>query len=73
MRNNHYPGYLDHQRVHEGVVSRLNDAESQLKRTDPALPLSVALFLKDWLKHHISQEDRLIVEHLESRKGVPAP
>lgn len=73
MRNNLYPGYLDHKRIHEDVVSRLNDAESQLKRFDPALPLSVANFLKDWLKHHISQEDRLIVEHLESLKGVPAP
>ena len=73
MRNNLYPGYLDHKRIHDDVVSRLNDAESQLKRSDPALPLSVANFLKDWLKHHISQEDRLIVAHLESRKGNPAP
>jgi hemerythrin len=73
MRNNLYPGYLDHKRVHEGVITRLNDAESQLKRSDPALPLSVANFLKDWLQHHISQEDRLIVAHLESRKGNPAP
>jgi hemerythrin len=73
MRNNAYPGYLEHKQIHEDLLSRLADVESQLKRADESLPLAVAVFIKEWLKHYLSHEDRRIMEHLESLKSPPLP
>jgi hemerythrin len=67
MQKNFYPGYLDHKQIHDGLVLKLVDVETRLKEADESLPLSVAIFLKDWLSHHISQEDRRIVEHIDNR------
>jgi hemerythrin len=71
MRNNLYPGYLDHKKIHDDLVSKLADVETKIKNSDDALPLSVAIFLKDWLKHYISEEDSKITKHLENQKTSP--
>jgi len=73
MRNNSYPDYLEHKKIHDHLVSKLADVETQAKNDDDALPLSVAIFLKDWMKHYVSEEDLKMAQHLESRKTIPHP
>lgn len=67
MQKNFYPGYQDHKKIHDDLVLDLVNVETQHKEGAGSLPLSVARFLKDWLAHHISQEDRRIAEHIQSR------
>jgi hemerythrin len=69
MQKNFYPGYADHKQIHDGLVLKLVEVETRLRAGDDSLPLSVALFLKDWLSHHVSMEDRRIVEHVGHRSS----
>jgi hemerythrin-like metal-binding protein len=69
MRQSAYPGYLEHQRLHNELAQQVLDLEAKHKAGSMTLSLSVMNFLKDWLAHHISKEDMRLAAHLRGQRN----
>lgn len=67
MRAGAYPGYEAHKRLHDDLTRQVLDLEEKQRTGSVTLSLSVMNFLKDWLAHHISVEDRKVAARLASR------
>jgi hemerythrin len=66
MKRSSYPGYPEHKRIHDELTQQVLDLEAKHKAGSMTLSLSVMTFLKDWLAHHIAQEDMKLAEHLRA-------
>lgn len=64
MRRTSYPGYLSHKAIHDDLTQQVKDLQAKLDRGSQMLSLSVMHFLRDWLSHHISEEDKKLAQHL---------
>ena len=64
MQKSKYPGYASHKAIHDDLTRKVLDLEEQHKAGSMTLSIAVMNFLKDWLAHHISEEDKRLVEHL---------
>lgn len=69
LRHQHYPELASHQRLHEGLIARLDDLERHFGNDNAIDQSWVLSFLKDWLVGHILAEDRRYAPFLNS-KGV---
>lgn len=67
MRAGSYPGYNDHKRLHDELTKQVLDLEAKHLAGSMTLSLSVMNFLKDWLAHHISEEDRRLTGFLKTQ------
>lgn len=65
MRASTYPGYSDHKRLHDDLTKQVLGLEAKHQAGSMTLSLSVMNFLKDWLAHHISVEDRKLADYLK--------
>ncbi len=64
MQHAAYPGFLGHKRLHDELMKQASDLETQHQLGSLTLSVSVMNFLKDWLAHHITVEDRRLAEFL---------
>lgn len=64
MQKSAYPGYADHKAIHDDLASKVVDLETKHAQGSKVLGMEVMNFLKDWLAHHISVEDKRLAGHL---------
>lgn len=56
-----YPGLPEHRRKHEELASQVGQLVVDHDAGRLTLPLTLARFLVDWLRHHIEEEDMRMV------------
>jgi len=66
MRKSSYPGYLDHKAIHDDLTHQVVELQGKLDKGSQMLSLPVMHFLRDWLSHHISEEDKKMALHLNA-------
>lgn len=64
MQASRYPGFPAHKQLHDALTRQVADLEAKHQSGAMTISLSVMNFLKEWLAHHISVEDRKVVGHL---------
>jgi hemerythrin len=64
MRDTGYPGQEGHRAEHDNLVQQVEDLEQKHTAGSMTISLTVMTFLRAWLEHHISKEDRKLVDHL---------
>lgn len=69
MQKSAYPGYKDHKDVHDELTQKVLELQGKLDKGSQMLSLPVMHFLRDWLSHHISEEDKKLAAHL-NQAGV---
>lgn len=66
MRELGYPGLKSHMALHADLMVQARALQAQLE-TGQTLSLAVAIFLADWLRHHIDQEDMAYVTFVKKQ------
>jgi hemerythrin len=69
MRRTAYPGFLAHKGIHDDLTRQVIDLQGKLEKGSQMLSLPVMHFLRDWLSHHISEEDKKLAAHLNRPGG----
>jgi len=69
MRRSSYPGYEAHKAIHDDLTHQVVDLQAKLDKGSQMLSLPVMHFLRDWLSHHISEEDLKLAKHLNKPAG----
>ena len=64
MQKSAYPGHKDHKAIHDDLTQKVVDLQGKLDKGSQMLSLPVMHFLRDWLTHHISEEDKKLAAHL---------
>jgi hemerythrin len=59
-----YPKAAEHKAVHSKLTQEVYAYKSVIDKNRPVNPLEVIPFLKEWLSHHILQQDKAYVSHL---------
>ncbi len=67
MTNHKYPGYTDHKRKHDDLVGQVNQLTQDFDAGRLTLPLTLARFLSDWIRHHIDDEDQKMANWIRSK------
>lgn len=66
MRNNHYPDYDNHKKLHEEMIASMTDCMEKYQ-SDPEHSIEEALaFLKNWLVNHIRGNDQDYVPYINN-------
>lgn len=66
MRNNNYPDYENHKKLHENMIAKMAECMEKYK-SDPNHTIDDALkFLTDWLVKHIKGNDREYIPYLKN-------
>lgn len=66
MRNNNYPDYENHKKLHENMIAKMAECMEKYKN-DPNHTIDDALkFLTDWLVKHIKGNDREYIPYLKN-------
>ena len=64
MRDTGYAGLEAHRTEHDKLIHQVEDLEQKHAAGSMTISLTVMTFLRTWLEHHISEEDRKLVAHL---------
>ncbi|GLH73857.1 hemerythrin [Geothrix limicola] len=64
MQRSAYPGFKAHKAVHDDLTRQVVELQGKLDKGSQMLSLPVMHFLRDWLSHHISEEDKKLAAHL---------
>ena len=67
MRETDYPGAAVHTALHAELVQQVKDLEEKYASGSMTLSIMTMHFLKDWLAHHILEEDRKLADHLRPK------
>jgi hemerythrin-like metal-binding protein len=59
-----YPSLEDHKKIHENIVDKLKSLRQDFVDGKPAIESKLFLFLKEWLRNHILEEDMKYKEYL---------
>ena len=70
MQRTAYPAYKHHKGIHDDLTRQVAELQAKLGQNPQMLSLPVMHFLRDWLSHHISEEDKKLAAHL-NRAGKP--
>lgn len=66
MLQSNYPGYAKHKSRHEDLTRQALEVMEKYKSGQLTLPISVAQFLGNWLRHHIDNEDKKMIAWLKT-------
>lgn len=55
-----YPGYAAHKALHDELITKVEDMMEEFLDGEPVLTIELLIFLKEWLTHHIMEEDARI-------------
>ena len=64
MQKSAYPAYPAHKAIHDDLAAKVVALEAKHAEGSKVLGMEVMNFLKDWLSHHISVEDKKLASHL---------
>ena len=64
MDQSQYPQMSQHRAEHENLKSRVNSYRADLMFREPGANDEIVKFLIDWLRNHILNTDRALVQHL---------
>jgi hemerythrin len=69
MRLHHYPALADHAKRHAEFVADLEKFDAQYRKAGPSMTLLFQLngAVCDWLREHVSREDRALGEFMKQR------
>ncbi len=67
MRAHDYPGVDQHQAAHRALVERVADFQTRFNQGSATISSDLFNFLKDWLLHHIKEQDKAYGPYLNSR------
>ncbi|MBK8803443.1 MAG: hemerythrin family protein [Fibrobacteres bacterium] len=66
MTQKGYPGYPEHKRKHEELLVQVTQLITDFDAGKLTLPLTLARFLADWIRHHIDEEDQKLAKWIKS-------
>lgn len=66
MRNNHYPDYENHKKLHEEMIVKMNDCMSKYHNDQDHTIDDALAFLKTWLVNHIKGNDREYIPYIKN-------
>jgi hemerythrin len=58
MQQYQYPLYDRHVAQHSKFVEKVTDLQARFQSGELVIPIEIANFLKDWLAHHVLEEDQ---------------
>jgi len=61
-----YPELASHRALHQDLIRQVMDLEEKYAAGSMTLSIMTMHFLKDWLTHHIQEEDRRLAEFLRA-------
>jgi hemerythrin len=67
MQEHNYPGAVPHKNEHEALTRRVLEFKKSHDAGRVSIPVSLATFLQDWLKHHIQSTDHKLGEYLNTQ------
>jgi hemerythrin len=67
MRSIFYPGLVDQKRMHKEFSEEATILAAEYHSSEKLLPITLAMFLHDWLVKHIRIEDRKIGEFIREK------
>lgn len=70
MENSGYPNLDDHRALHDGLISRIRDFESQAATVEQLTPVDLYEFLCGWLGDHILTSDRVFGEFMSRQASA---
>jgi hemerythrin len=62
-----YPGLIAQQEMHREFTFKTTEMVEESRGDQPVLPITLAVFLSDWLTHHIRAEDKKIGEWIRGQ------
>jgi hemerythrin len=68
MRSINYPALGEQQRLHHDFVAEVGRMTEEWRSGGTLLPLTVAMFLRQWLAEHIGIEDKKIGEFIRANR-----
>ncbi|MDH5516308.1 MAG: bacteriohemerythrin [Gammaproteobacteria bacterium] len=66
MRNNHYPDYENHKKLHQEMIAKINDCTSKYHSDQDHTIYDALDFLKTWLINHIKGSDREYIPYIKN-------
>ncbi len=67
MKDRHYPGYFQHKKEHDDLTAKVEALQKDFDQNGATMTVQVMQFLKDWLTHHIGENDKAIAAYLKER------
>lgn len=61
-----YPDLEHHHRLHLDLADQTGEMAGKYLSGELTLGVTLATFLRDWLTHHIGEEDRRLAEHIRA-------
>jgi hemerythrin-like metal-binding protein len=58
MQQFSYIGFVEHKRVHDGLITEAKELQNKFSKGNLALSKEVSVFLSDWLTDHILDMDK---------------
>lgn len=68
MRSIDYPALGEQQRLHQEFVAEVGRMTEEWRSGGTLLPLTVAMFLRQWLAEHIGVEDKKIGDFIRANR-----
>lgn len=69
MRENAYPGYVQHHMEHEKLTRQVLDLQRNVATGRATVTTEVMQFLADWLRNHIQISDQKVSVFIKKRKA----
>ena len=67
MQKHNFPGLDEHKALHRQLLTKASDFINKFNSGDVRLSISLCDFLQDWLKIHISEQDKQYGKHIASQ------
>lgn len=67
MQKSGYPHYAEHVKLHEHLIDQIVKILRDLRRGESITAIQLSEMLKEWLLHHIMQEDKKIGAFLQQQ------
>lgn len=64
MQESHYPDYPRHKKEHDELTAQVAAFQKDFAAHRVAMTVDLMHFLKDWLAHHIKENDKKIGQYL---------
>jgi hemerythrin len=67
MTRVNYPAMAGHQKKHADLTMRVTELLEKFKSGKMTLSTTLSIFLSDWLRHHIKEDDVALVKFVKSQ------
>lgn len=67
MEAYNFPYLTEHQWEHQQLIRKVADMQQQLQVSTSMLTVATMNFLRDWLNHHIKEEDQRLSAYIQKK------